>query len=85
MSSDINYDELAKQAIEQGEGFELPDELLDAVAGGVLDDSYKKFLKAIVIIYKGVGNSLDQTIAIQRDEKTPQEGLDYIREIWDSV
>ena len=85
IASEINYDELAKQAVEQGEAFELPDELLDAVAGGVLDDSYKKFIKAIVIIYKGTGNSLDQTISIRRSEQVPQEELDYIREIWDST
>ncbi len=85
MASEINYEELAKQAIEQGESFEIPDELLDAVAGGVLDDSYKKYIKAIVIIYKGTGNSLDQTISIRRSEQVPQEELDYIREIWDST
>ena len=85
MASEINYEELAKQAIEQDESFEIPDELLDAVAGGVLDGSYKEFIKAIVIIYKGTGNSLDQTISIRRSEQVPQEELDYIREIWDST
>ena len=64
---------------------EKPQQAYDAVAGGVLDDSYKKFIKAIVIIYKGTGNSLDQTISIRRSEQVPQEELDYIREIWDST
>ena len=85
MASEINYEELARQAIEQGESFEIPDELLDAVAGGVLDGSHKKYLKVIAICYKGTGNSLEQTLAIRRNDQAPQEELDYLREIWDST
>ena len=85
MASGINYEELAKQAIEQGEAFEIPDELLDAVAGGVLDDSHKRYIKVIAICYKGTGNSLEQTLAIRRNDQAPQEELDYLREIWDSI
>lgn len=59
--------------------------MLDAVAGGVLDDSHKRYIKVIAICYKGSGHSLEQTIAIQRNDQVSQEELDYLREIWDSI
>ncbi len=64
---------------------QIADELLDAVAGGVLDDSHKRYIKVIAICYKGTGNSLEQTLAIRRNDQAPQEELDYLREIWDSI
>lgn len=82
----IPYDELIEQAREQGESFELPEEVLEAIAGGLGEQERKAAIGFLVRTYKGLNLSLEESIALERDDwHRPQEDLDYMREIWDSV
>ena len=47
----ISYDELIKQAHEQGESFELPDEVLNAIAGGITEQEQKDAVRFLARLY----------------------------------
>ncbi len=82
----ISRDELIARANELGEDFEIPEELLDSIAGGTYEEDKKPALRFLATFYKGAGISLDEAIARERDSwHRPQDELDYIREIWDSI
>ena len=76
------------------EGIEIPDNLLDSIAGGVLTDDDKDALRIMISAAKSGGYSLDDFIAglvgfsINGQENahfTAQEIWDYIFPIWDEL
>ena len=82
----ISRDDLIARANELGEGFEIPEELLDSIAGGMYEEDKKPALRLLATFYKAAGLSLDEAIARERDNwHRPQDELDFIRGIWDSI
>ena len=74
------------------EGIELTDEMLEAIAGGVVDEDAELALKKAVMTYKWMGMSMDWVIntsisycgssdSLLRN-CTPEEATDYIKKHW---
>jgi len=82
----ITRDELIARANELGEDFAIPEEILDSIAGGTYEEDKRPALKVLATFYKAVGLTLDQAIAREREVwNRPQDELDIIREVWDSI
>lgn len=71
------------------EGTELPDELLDAIAGGVLSDEEKAAFSAALAAWKGNGFTLEQALhAYRRGNRMagdPADYVEYANSVWDSL
>ena len=71
------------------EDIELPDELLDAIAGGVLSDEEKAAFSAALAAWKGNGFTLEQALhAYRRGNRMagdPADYVEYANSVWDSL
>ena len=71
------------------EGIELPDELLDGIAGGVLSDEEKAAFSAALAAWKGNGFTLEQALhAYRRGNRMagdPADYVEYANSVWDSL
>ena len=66
------------------DGIEIPDELLESVAGGVLSDNQRLVLDRMVLALKQNGTSLERTLEIvsASNEDVREDALAYVQEIW---
>ena len=62
----------------ENNGIEIPEELLESISGGVLDDVSKNNLHSIVGIFKSSGISLEDTYA-QLDYLSASNDWDEIK------
>lgn len=71
------------------EGIELPDELLDGIAGGVLSEDEKAAFSAALAAWKGNGFTLEQALhAYRRGNRMagdPADYVEYANSVWDSL
>ena len=82
----------ANQLEENFDGVELPDELLEGLAGGVISDDTKKLLRKTVLNFKGHGYQLDVVLRMtsvvankrhaQGDNFNNSEIVDIVRTVW---
>ncbi|MBQ3338930.1 MAG: hypothetical protein IJG82_04945 [Atopobiaceae bacterium] len=70
------------------EGIEIPDELLESIAGGVLTDEVRSVLDQTIPLLKQKGTTLERTLEIfslTEDQELREDSLAYIKEIWDTL
>lgn len=70
------------------EGIEIPDELLESIAGGVLTDEVRNVLDQAIPLLKQKGTTMELAIEIfskTEDQQLREDTLAYIREIWDTL
>ena len=72
------------------DGIEIPDDLLDSIAGGVLTDTHKEFLCALISSAKKGGYTMDDFVQdlvsfAPISDSDAQEVWDYIYPIWDEL
>ena len=72
------------------DGIEIPDDLLDSIAGGVLTDTHKEFLCALISSAKKGGYTTDDFVQdlvsfAPISDSDAQEVWDYIYPIWDQL
>ena len=72
------------------DGIEIPDDLLDSIAGGVLTDTHKEFLCALISSAKKGGYTIEDFVGdlvsfAQISDSDAQEVWDYIYPIWDQL
>lgn len=72
------------------DGIEIPDDLLDSIAGGVLTDTHKEFLCALISSAKKGGYTMDYFVQdlvsfAPISDSDAQEVWDYIYPIWDQL
>ena len=72
------------------DGIEIPDDLLDSIAGGVLTDTSKEFLRVLITSAKKGGYTMDDFVQdlvsfAPISDSDAQEVWDYIYPIWDQL
>ena len=71
------------------ESIELPDELLDGIAGGVLSEDEKAAFSAALAAWNGNGFTLEQALhAYRRGNRMAGDPADYVKyanSVWDSL
>ena len=72
------------------EGIEIPDDLLDSIAGGVLTDTHKEFLRALISSAKKGGytmeNFVEDLVSFSAiSDCDAQEVWNYIHPIWEEL
>ena len=68
--------------------FELSDDMLEAIAGGVLDPETQAMLDKTLAALKKKGTTKDRAIEIfskTEDLQLRFDTLDYIEQVWDSI
>ena len=70
-------------AIANMDSVELPDDVLDAVSGGELDQVQKNALFFAARMFKGMCNDdIECFFDLRRDLNLSEEAIAYCREIW---
>lgn len=70
------------------EGFELSDEILETIVGGVLDEGARKAAYDACALFKQKGTDKSRVLQIFGKTEDPQlreDVLAYINEIWDTL
>lgn len=70
------------------EGIEIPDELLEHIASGVLSDEIREVLDKALPLLKQKGTSKERALEIfslAEDPRIRADTLAYIEEIWDTL
>ena len=71
------------------DAFELADELLEGISGGVLSEGEKAALRDALAAWKGDGYTLEQALhAYRRGNRMsgdPADYAEYAEEIWDTL
>ena len=62
MAEKPSREELIQQLAEKGITFDIPDDMLESLSGGVLDEVSYNNLKGIVVLCKQSGMSLEATL-----------------------
>ena len=70
------------------EGFEIPDELLEGISGGVLDDLQLMMLRKVLPTLKQEGYSKESAMGLLGLENKPElyaDVLAYVNSVWDTL
>ena len=78
-------EELAKRwpnLVSSPAGQEIPKELLDAVSGGDMSDTYMRYLDVLIQGAKDRGYTLESALSEMQQCGYPQEDINYVASHW---